>query len=272
MVRVINILIVCSVLTACNTSPNMAPVQDRSRPIAKGFTHHVVSKGETLFAIAWRYGLNYKTLASYNGIVAPYTIYPGQKLRLDPPGGSASGSATATVHAAKPAAVARTSSVSRSVVAASPPVSVAAPTVSRSKTPTPAVTPKKTASAATTATSWQWPLRGKIISTYAASQGLSKGIDIAGRLGESVLAAGPGTVVYSGSGLRGYGNLLIIKHNEVFLSAYAHNSKLMVGEGEFVKAGQKIAEVGSSGTDKVMLHFEIRQDGQPVDPMRYLPK
>jgi lipoprotein NlpD len=117
-----------------------------------------------------------------------------------------------------------------------------------------------------------WPTNGRIISGFSATDPLRKGIDLAGQLGEPVVAADSGSVVYAGSGLAGYGELVIIKHNEQFLSAYGHNSKLLIKEGDAVKAGQKIAEVGSSGTDSNKLHFEIRKDGKPVDPLSYLPK
>ena len=110
------------------------------------------------------------------------------------------------------------------------------------------------------------------MSSFQGSNALNKGIDLGGKLGEPVLAAADGQVVYSGSGLRGYGKLLIVKHNETFLSAYAHNDRLLVKEGDFVKAGQRIADMGSSGTDRVKLHFEIRRDGTPVDPLKFLPR
>ncbi|MEC8428765.1 MAG: peptidoglycan DD-metalloendopeptidase family protein, partial [Pseudomonadota bacterium] len=119
---------------------------------------------------------------------------------------------------------------------------------------------------------WRWPAKGKVIATFSSRNPLNKGVDIAGKLGESVVAAGSGVVVYAGSGVRGYGKLMIIKHSETFLSAYAHNRKLLVKEGQSVKAGQKIAEMGSSGTDRNKLHFEIRKEGKPVNPMGYLPK
>jgi lipoprotein NlpD len=110
------------------------------------------------------------------------------------------------------------------------------------------------------------------LSSFQGNNGLNKGIDLGGKLGEPVLAAASGQVVYSGSGLRGYGKLLIIKHNETFLSAYAHNDRLLVKEGDLVKVGQRIADMGSSGTDRVKLHFEIRRDGTPVDPLKFLPR
>jgi len=119
---------------------------------------------------------------------------------------------------------------------------------------------------------WNWPAQGDVIAKFSLVSPVNKGIDIAGRLGEPVLAAAAGTVVYAGSGLLGYGNLVIIKHNDRYLSAYAHSDRLLVKENQQVKARQPIAEIGSSGTDKVKVHFEIRRDGKPVDPMRYLPK
>ena len=119
---------------------------------------------------------------------------------------------------------------------------------------------------------WRWPTRGIILSSFQGNDGFNKGIDLGGKLGEPVLAAAAGQVVYAGSGLRGYGKLLIIKHNETFLSAYAHNERLRVKEGDLVKVGQVIADMGSSGTDRVKLHFEIRRDGTPVDPLKYLPR
>ncbi|WP_347329774.1 peptidoglycan DD-metalloendopeptidase family protein [Marinimicrobium locisalis] len=115
-------------------------------------------------------------------------------------------------------------------------------------------------------------MKGRVLSAFGASTGLNQGIDIDGKLGDSVLAAAAGQVVYAGNGLRGYGNLVIIKHNDTFLSAYAHNRRLTVSEGDSVKAGEVIAEMGATGADSVRLHFEIRRDGKPVDPIGYLPK
>ncbi|WP_390615071.1 peptidoglycan DD-metalloendopeptidase family protein [Maricurvus nonylphenolicus] len=246
--KVINILIAFLVLSACSSAPHHAPVADRRQPPSDKLTHHVVSKGETMFSIAWRYGIDYKTLARYNGIARPYTIYPGQRLRL---------------HSSR---VTYKSPV-KSVTKTAPKTPV-----SRSKTPTKTVVKKPSSAPSYSSFKWRWPAKGKLINGFSTSKGLNKGVDIAGRLGESVSAAGPGVVVYAGNGLRGYGNLLIIKHNEKFLSAYAHNHRLLVAEGNQIKAGQKIAEIGSSGTDQTKLHFEIRRDGKPVDPLRYLPK
>lgn len=120
--------------------------------------------------------------------------------------------------------------------------------------------------------SWSWPAKGSVIERYSLTGSINKGIDLSGRLGEPVYAAADGEVVYSGAGIVGYRNLIIIKHNEVYLSAYAHNSKLLVREGQRAKAGQKIAEIGSTGASRDKLHFEIRRSGKPVNPLQYLPK
>ena len=195
-------------------------------------SYHTVQKGDTLFSISWRYGIATKALARWNNIPYPYTIYPGQKLRLN--------STAPTSRTAKK-------------------------TASKKTTPQPSKKKVKTVPVG----DWRWPVKGKLISKFSNK---NNGIDIAAREGTGVGAAAAGKVVYAGNGLRGYGNLLIIKHNDSFFSAYAHHRRLLVAEGVSVKAGQKIAEVGSTGTDKTMLHFEIRRDGNPVDPLKYLPR
>ncbi|BFM11097.1 peptidoglycan DD-metalloendopeptidase family protein [Simiduia litorea] len=228
----------------------MAPVSDRTSPSpVNPPQYHLVQKGDTLYSIAWRYGVDYKELSVRNGISKGYVIYPGQKIYLD--------------------------TRNLNVTSKSPSVKKPSPATSQTsvaKTPPRTVTKPSAAQATYAHFTWQWPARGRIIRNYSPKSGLNKGIDIEGRLGEPVLSAAPGTVVYSGDGLRGYGKLLIIKHNETFLSAYAHNHQLLVKEGESVKGNQKIAEIGSSGTDTTKLHFEIRREGKPVDPLLYLPK
>lgn len=249
---VFNILIACIALVACSSNVPLAPISDRQQPPSSKLNSHRVSVGETLYSIAWRYSIDYKTLARHNGISGDYTIYPGQLLRLD-------------VHNAKSAVKAR----KQTVKAESPPQR---PQSTRAINKTVISPSKKGSQTDNKQLHWRWPASGKLLATFSSKNGLNKGIDIAGKLGEPVSSAGPGYVVYAGSGLRGYGKLLIIKHNEKFLSAYAHNRRLLVGEGDAVKAGQKIAEIGSSGTDRNKLHFEIRRDGKPIDPLRYLPK
>ena len=199
-------------------------------------SYHIVEKGETLHSISWRYGVDANSLARWNNIPRPYTIYPGQKLR---------------VNSGAPAKTAKSSgntTSNKSTASASKPAKL-----------------NKTVPVG----DWRWPVKGKLLSKFSAS---NNGVDIIAKEGAVVSAASGGKVVYAGSGLRSYGNLLIIKHNASFFSAYAHNRKLFVAEGETVKIGQKIAEVGSTGTDRSKLHFEIRKDGNPVDPLKYLPR
>jgi len=259
------ILIALLLLTSC-ASHSPAPVLDRSKTVTNRPKTHIVVPGDTLFSIAWRYGLKYEILAKYNGIAPPYVIRPSQVIRLDVAGSSVP--ATSKQQAAK-----RASGVN-------PPAQTGrgkpAPLIKNDK----ARQENKTATSGTVANKtqtwaapqWRWPVRGPLLSSFQGSNALNKGIDLGGKLGEPVLAAAGGQVVYSGNGLRGYGKLLIVKHNETFLSAYAHNDRLLVKEGDFVKAGQRIADMGSSGTDRVKLHFEIRRDGTPVDPLKFLPR
>ncbi|MBI3560484.1 MAG: peptidoglycan DD-metalloendopeptidase family protein [Gammaproteobacteria bacterium] len=213
-------------------------------PTASEF--HTVAKGETLYSIAFVYGQDVRDVAAWNGLRAPYTIYPKQQLRVLAP--------------RKPRQAISTTST---------PAAAITPRVTVTRSP---ATPGSRGDTDDTKISWQWPTNGKIIATYSAADAGKKGVDITGQNGQPVYAAADGRVVYSGDGLRGYGKLVIIKHNETFYSAYAHNAKLRILEEQPVKKGQQIADMGSSGTDKVMLHFEVRRDGKPVDPMLYLPK
>ena len=217
-----------SLLNGCASKPKQPRYYHNS--------YHIVEKGDTLHSISWRYGVDAKSLAHWNNISRPYTIYPGQKLRVN---------STAPIRGAKSSSK---SPRSKSTAKASKPTK-----------------PVKTVPVG----DWRWPVKGKLLSKFSGS---NNGIDIVAKEGTVVSAASAGKVVYAGSGLRGYGNLLIIKHNASFFSAYAHSRKLFVAEGATVKTGQKIAEVGSTGTDRAKLHFEIRKDGNPVDPLKYLPR
>ena len=255
--KVFNILIILSLLAACASPSNHAPVQSRQQPASNKLGFHRVAGGETLFSIAWRYGMDYRELARRNDIPKGYTIYPGQKLYLYRDVSKKSVSP-------KPKQQKKTIKSSTKAVSVTPP--------KRSKSSTPSKSPSVKAATPSKGLAWRWPSRGKLLSSFSSRKGMNKGIDITGRLGEPVFAAAPGLVVYAGSGIRGYGNLLIIKHDDIYLSAYAHNSKLLVKERETVKVGQKIAEIGKSGTDRYKLHFEIRRNGKPTDPIRYLPK
>jgi len=207
--------------------------------------YYSVRRGDTLYSIAWQHGLNVDQLAGMNAIRKPYTIYTGQRLRVRPGG---------TPPRPKPAAQKSARSAPQPVASAPPATAKPAP-----KLPT-------------VVKHWVWPTKGRVINGYSPNAPGKKGIDISGKKGQPVKAAANGKVVYSGSGLVGYGRLIIIKHNETLLSAYGHNSKLLVSEGEYVKAGQEIANMGSSGTDRTQLYFEIRKNGKPVNPLRYLPK
>ena len=203
----------------------------------------VVRRGDTIYHIATVNGITALDLALWNGIPPPYIIHPGQRLRLYPGATSTAGKSSPSRSGTAPAATR----------APSTPVPVAA---------TPSNAPF----------AWRWPTEGSLIGTYASGDPTRQGIDIAGNAGQPVRAAADGVVVYSGSGLVGYGELIIVKHNDQWLSAYGHNRARLVNEGQLVKAGQQIAEMGRSGAARDMLHFEIRYNGKPVDPQAYLPK
>ena len=258
-------------LAACAGPSGPVPIDDRSRgghrPPVTSAAMHTVQRGETLYQIAFRYGWDWKALAAANNMREPYTIFPGQQISLR--GGQAQAVAQ---RQPQPAPVARPgSSASRPSVpvAAAPPAARQPPAAQRPVTPRPS-TPAPALPA--NVSGWTWPVQGPLISRFQSNGSLNKGIDIAGQLGQPVKAAAQGAVVYAGRGLIGYGDMIIIKHDDVYLSAYGHNSRLLVSEGDQVRAGQVIAEMGSSGTDRVKLHFEIRRRGQPVDPLTYLPK
>lgn len=252
-----------AILTGC-VSHSPAPVLEKSQGAIRRPATHVVIPGDTLFSIAWRYGLKYEALAEHNSINAPYIIRPSQVIRLDLPSSS---SAMATVSPTYKGKV-QSPKVTAQTKTPAPPKPMHRSQIKQTS-PVASSPPKKLSSGTV---DWRWPAKGPLLSGFQSNGGLNKGIDIGGKLGEPVLAAASGKIVYSGSGLRGYGKLLIVKHSETFLSAYAHNHVLRVAEGDIVKAGQVIAEMGSSGTDRVKLHFEIRRDGTPVDPMKYLPR
>jgi len=257
IVKVVYISTTLLCFSACSIQP--AQVSDRPQPPSYKIEHHKVSAGETLYSIAWRYDLDHRTLAKYNGISPPFTIYPGQILRLNPDASSATKPSSSKADATPPAAskpMAQTESIP----------------ADRTKNKTNQAPSNPPDDLPSGPPNWRWPAKGRVIAGFEAQAGLNQGIDIRGNLGEPVEAAADGRVVYAGSGLRGYGNLIIIKHNDTYLSAYAHNRSLKVTEGERVKAGQDIAEMGRSSSDEVKLHFEIRRDGKPVNPVRYLPK
>lgn len=203
-----------------------------------GASEIVVARGDTLYSLADEAGVSYQELARWNNIAPPYVIRPGQRLRTAPPQPQAEPARAGKEREPKARARRREPT---------PPSSAAAPG------------------------QWQWPADGALIARFQAN-GVNKGLDIAGGRGQAIRAAAPGQVVYTGGGLRGYGQLIILKHDRDFLSAYAHCERIYVTEGDVIKRGQKIAAMGNSGTDRTKLHFEIRYRGSPVDPLKYLPK
>lgn len=213
--------------------------------------YHQVRPDDTLYSISWRYSQDYRQVAEWNGIDSPYVIHEGQWLRVAPPRGEA---AVRTLAAG---------SVNTAVTAV--PNSSTSSIVTSVQKP-----PDQAALALRTDVTWLWPTKGKVVEKFNANSPGNQGIDISAPLGAPVYAAAAGKVVYSGNGLRGYGNLVIIKHNDKYLSAYGHNQQILVKEGALVKQGEMIARVGNSEAERVQLHFQIRIDGKPVDPLRYL--
>lgn len=242
-------------LTGCG-STGPAPVDEYGYgPAPKGY--YRVRRGDTLAIIAKRKRVSWRALARWNGLGPPYTIYAGKLLRIK----SSSSSRR----------VAKTSSPKRSTKGGT---SKSPRKKSASVSPSRSGAAKKTAgsAAASSGIRWQWPIRGAIRQRYRSGDRTRQGVRIAGRAGQTVAAAAAGSVVYSGSGLKGYGNLIIVKHNSRYLSAYGFNRRLLVKEGERVKRGQTLAEVGQAGSGEYLLHFEIRRDGRTVDPLLYLPR
>ena len=284
------------VTTASGTPPKPAA--------PSGPEYYTVKRGDTLYSIALDHGQDYREVAAWNNIANVNVIQVGQVLRVVPPGQAApanndsgavvvrpitgpgepvaTGAGGVAVAAGgvknEPNGAKRPYSeealaqaqreAAKGPVVATAPVVVPAKPVEVKPADKPAAAEAKPAEGDEVA--WSWPAGGKVIGQFSDS-GANKGVDIAAKVGDPVLAAGPGRVVYSGQGLRGYGRLIIIKHNNTYLSAYAHNSSLLVKEGQTVTKGQKIAEAGNTDSDVPKLHFEIRRQGKPVDPTKYLP-
>ncbi len=241
-------------ISACSSGTYRAPVVDvgqeaessqRTTVILGSGPQHRVNEGESLYAIAWMYDLDYNDLAIANNIQAPYVIYPGQELNLDTANISVNDQ---SLNSSNQTQALSTVTRNTSGNAQSRPVGVDNDLLR-----------------------WVWPTQGNVIAAFSNTNIENKGIDIAGDNGDPVVAAESGEVVYAGNGLLRYGELVIIKHSDQFLSAYAHNRSINVREGDSVSRGQQIANLGSTGIDMDMLHFEIRLAGQPVDPAIYLP-
>ena len=274
-------LLSAMVLSGCANKNRPAPVEDRSPNAARAPAkmvasadnagkpgYYSVKSGDTLIRIGMDNGQSWRDIARWNNIENPNLIETGQVLRVTPP--EETGvvvrpvSSTNVVTSPAPANTASATAPASNTATVRPPASAANPP----NASTPANNLANTDSAEETV-SFQWPTRGNVLAGFDEVK--NKGIDIAGKAGDPVLAAADGKVVYAGSGLRGYGNLVILKHNNTYLTAYAHNQSLLVKEDQAIKRGQKIAEMGNSDADQVKLHFEIRRQGKPVDPAKYLP-
>ena len=303
MIKKSNILL-CSIplaalLSGCGTTGVQAPVVERhpssssaaaSDPRDRDPAYYTVKRGDTLLRIALEHGQNYRDLVAWNDLSNPNDIKVDQVLRVLPPNGDTGGAQTSAivmppVTEIKPAAPVvpkktgprgekraysdatlaelRADGGSADVKPAPAPAAVVA------AAPAAAAAAPAAAAPGDEKISWMWPSEGKVIGTF--DEGKNKGVDIAGKAGQQVVAAGAGKVMYAGSGIRGYGNLVIVKHSNSLLSAYAHNRSILVKEGQNVNKGQSIAEMGDSDADRVKLHFEIRQQGKPVDPSKFLP-
>ena len=266
-----------------------------------GGSTYTVKRGDTLFYIAWVTGNDFRDLAQRNNIPAPYALNVGQVLQVGNASGqpitgenavsqasarASGGATTSTTSAQKSTAVVASqptityseSSGEQSATKMLPnnkPATTTSTVVAPVTAPTTVSTTQPTASSTSTSSpisAWRWPTDGKVIENFSGAEGGNKGIDIAGSKGQAIVATADGRVVYAGNALRGYGNLIIIKHNDDYLSAYAHNDTMLVREQQEVKAGQKIATMGSTGTSSTRLHFEIRYKGKSVNPLQYLPQ
>ena len=266
-------LVLTCLVSACHTG--WVP-EDSQRGAKSGYQltkdgHYRVRRGDSLHVIAFNFGLDWRDIASWNHIRAPYTIYPDQEIRLIPPPNYASSSAKpktgATAIPSKPPPSASSKAVT------SRPKETTTTALKQPQASTKSSLPQTSGSSTGTApTTWQWPTSGQITSTFKANDSSRNGINISGKEGQAIIASASGEVVYSGSGLIGYGELIIIKHSESLLSAYAHNSKRLVSEGQKVQGGARIAEMGRNDRNQARLHFEIRVDGKPRDPLNYLPR
>lgn len=305
--RQIFLISLVGLLSACSSTQNSAPVSERRiggttppKAAVEDRTTYTVRKGDTLYRIALDFGQSYSEIVAWNNLANPNDIKVGQVLRVAPPdaatarsGGAQIGTiASSSGVESRPLGPPSTATTSATASNKTSPRGEKRPysdaTLAEMQKPDSAQTAAAASTAATTAkpapptepaapvvlatdddaVSWMWPAEGKVVGTFDDGR---KGLDIAGKSGQAVMAAGAGKVMYAGSGIRGYGNLVIVKHTSNLLSAYAHNKAILVKEGQNVNKGQKIAEMGDSDSDSVKLHFEIRQQGKPVDPSKFLP-
>jgi len=275
--RALPVILCLVLLPGCSYHPP-APIEEHSGTTLKRQLdpdgNYYVRLGDTLYAIAFDYDLDVRNVAKWNELSSPYIIYPGQKLRLSAPVASSRSSGNSSPvqisvaktpgrTTTKPISSPEKSSNTKTAQVNTPPASTSKTSKAASSEKMPTGADPKT---------WQWPTSGKVLRSYVAGDPARNGLDIAGREGQAIIASSGGQVVYSGNGLIGYGELIIIKHSEKMLSAYAHNKVRLVTEGDHVSAGQKIAEMGRNPGNEQLLHFEIRTRGKPVNPLTYLPK
>ncbi|MCW8871167.1 MAG: peptidoglycan DD-metalloendopeptidase family protein [Xanthomonadales bacterium] len=256
--------------------PSWSPVENRSGQASSyqltADGHYLVRRGDSLYTIAFRMGLDWRDLAKWNDIGAPYTIYPDQQLRLSPAPARAGGNVV--TRPAKPPAAAVSTEQGTSVPRAQSrtlPATASTASATPAKPPPAAPAPSPVTAPMKDPGTWLWPAEGRLLSTFKPNDPSRNGIEIGGKEGQPVICAAAGEVVYSGSGLIGYGELIIVKHSDRMLSAYAHNRKRLVSEGQKVAAGERLAEMGRDDRNQPMLHFEIRVNGTPQDPLKFLP-
>jgi len=262
-VKFVFIAFLLLLVASCSSRKTPAPVVEvqGAVPLSKKIknslkaTQYIVKKGETLYSIAWRSGIDVRDIASINKISPPYHIFPGEKLSL--------------VNQLPPV-------VNKPLQKRKPNkdnvIVVKKPIAQKKNQAYGGFVDKKSIELNQKVRKWKWPTKGKVITYFSSTQKMSKGINIAGKKGQPVLSTADGQVVYAGDALSGYGKLIIVKHNDDYLSAYAHNDRILVKEQQTVKAGDKIAKMGSTDADRVMLHFEVRFRGKSVNPMKYLSK
>lgn len=267
-------------LSGCAGSGFLAPVEEARRDPPTSYT---VVRGDTLYGIAWRYGLDYRQVAVWNRLANPDLIYPGQRIRLRSPGHETGIQAKSPIarrdHRSEESPKTSTISSASSIANSQNHSPKSRPETSNSMNP-----PRQLASASTRKRQpmsdperrieqlvWRWPVQGEIVRNYQPDVPGGKGIHIGGQLGQVIKAASPGQVVYSGNGLPGYGRLIIVKHADTLLSAYGYLGRILVKEGDNVEIGQPIAEMGTNSENHPALHFEIRQNGNPVNPLKFLP-
>jgi len=258
-IPLLSLLLTTVLLAACSSSwkapvssANSSLPQQKTYQYLAGSRYYKVNSGDTLYGIAWQTGNEFNNLVKWNNLKSPYVIYPGQSLLVKEPQYTVS---KTSQHKAK-----------------------TKPAVNSTKTQTKKITKKQPATSNSTTEkryasrlNWSWPTKGKVIQSFSYGDATKKGVMLSGEIGQPILAAESGKVVYNGSGLIGYGKLVIVKHNNKYLSAYGFNNKVLVKEGDWVTKGEKIATMGLSDKGLPGLHFEIRKSGAPVDPVKYLP-